>query len=185
MVSGIVRWRVNYSPEPGIPLTASRAAAWHVICSVPGMTEIRRILVPTDFSAPADVALTYALDLAAKLGATVSLVHVFDDATGIHAGPYVPTPPDIRTKILAELRQHLTDMAAKRGHSELNPEVLLGPTAQSIVDAARAAQADLIVMGTHGRHAVPHLLLGSVAERVVRTAHCPVLTVRLPAARAA
>jgi universal stress protein A len=146
------------------------------------MADIKRILVPTDFSQPADGALTYALDLARTLGATVSLVHVFDDESGIHSGEYVPMPAEKRNEILADLRRRLNDVVAKRGHSELNPEVLIGPIARSIVESARDSKADLIVMGTHGRHGMAHLLLGSVAERVVRTATCPVLTVRPPAA---
>lgn len=85
-------------------------------------------------------------------------------------------------EMLADLRRRLNDVVAKRGHSELNPEVLIGPTARSIVESARDSKADLIVMGTHGRHGMAHLLLGSVAERVVRIATCPVLTVRPPAA---
>ena len=144
------------------------------------MAEIKRILVPTDFSEPADGALTYALDLASKLGATVSLVHVFEDPAGIHSGAYVPMPAEMRGEILADLRRRMAEVAATRGHAELNPRVLIGPAAQSIVEAARDSQADLIVMGTHGRHGMAHLLLGSVAERVVRTATCPVLTVRPP-----
>jgi nucleotide-binding universal stress UspA family protein len=148
------------------------------------MADIKRILVPTDFSAPADEALTYALDLASKLGAKVSLVHVFDDPSGIHSGEYVPMPAEMRSEIVADLRRRLAEVAAKRGQSELSPEVLVGPTAKSIVEAANDSQADLIVMGTRGRHAISRLLLGSVAERVVRTATCPVLTVRSPAGAA-
>ena len=144
------------------------------------MSDIKRILVPTDFSMPADAALTYALDLASKLGATVSLVHVFDDPSGIQSGEYVPMPAEMRGELLAALRRRLAEVAAKRGHSELNPQVLIGPTARTIVDTARESGADLIVIGTHGRHGMSHLLLGSVAERVVRTAACPVLTVRPP-----
>ena len=142
------------------------------------MADIKRIVVPTDFSAPADAALTYAIDLASKLGATVSLVHVFDDPSGIHSGEYVPMPSEMRGEILADLRRRLAELVATRGHSELNPQVLIGPTARTIVESARESGADLIVIGTHGRHGVSRLLMGSVAERVVRTATCPVLTVR-------
>ena len=144
------------------------------------MSEIKRILVPTDFSEPADAALTYAIDLAASLGATVSLVHVFDDpfSGGIYTGEYVPMPAEMRAEIVADLRRRLADAVSKRGHSELNPELLIGPTARTIVDGARERNVDLIVMGTHGRGGLAHLLLGSVAERVVRTAACPVLIVR-------
>jgi nucleotide-binding universal stress UspA family protein len=144
------------------------------------MSEITRILVPTDFSEPADAALTYALDLAAKVGASISLIHVFDDPFigGMYTAEYVPMPPQMRADIVAGLRKQLADVVEKRGNPNLSAEVLVGPTAKAIVDAANDRHADLIVMGTHGRHGVAHLLLGSVAERVVRTAGCPVLTVR-------
>ena len=144
------------------------------------MTEIKRILVPTDFSEPADKALTYALDLAAKLGASVTLIHVFDDpfANGVYTGEYMPIPAHIREEILADLRRKLADAVARRGHSEVNLEVQFGSTARTIVDGAAERNIDLFVMGTHGRGGMAHLLLGSVAERVVRTASCPVLTVR-------
>lgn len=148
------------------------------------MTEIKRILVPTDFSEPADAALTYALDLAAKLGARVTLIHVFDDpfANGIYTGEYMPMPAEMRAEIIADLRRKLAEAVARRGHSEMNPEVLFGSTARTIVDGASERNVDLIVMGTHGRGGMAHLLLGSVAERVVRTASCPVLTIRCKAA---
>lgn len=144
------------------------------------MADIKRILVPTDFSGPADAALTYALGLASKLGAEVSVVHVFDDPSGIRSGEYVPLPAEMRGEILADLRRRLADVVAKHGDSQLTSQLLTGPTARSIVEGARDSQADLIVMGTHGRHGMAHLLLGSVAERVVRTSICPVLTVRTP-----
>jgi nucleotide-binding universal stress UspA family protein len=148
------------------------------------MTAIKRILVPTDFSEPADAAVTYALDLAATLGASVTLVHVFDDpfANGVYTGEYMPVPADMRAGIIADLRRKLAEAVARRGHSEINPEVLFGSTARTIVDGAAERNVDLIVMGTHGRGGMAHLLLGSVAERVVRTASCPVLTIRSQAA---
>ena len=76
----------------------------------------------------------------------------------------------------------LAARAAAAGRKDLPSEVLTGSPARTIVDAARQHQCDLIVMGTHGRHGMAHLLLGSVAERVVRTAACPVLVVRRPSA---
>lgn len=151
------------------------------------MTDITRILVPTDFSVQADAALTYAIGLASKFGATVTLVHVFDDpfgAGGVYSGEYMPIPAEMRDEMLADLRRRLAEAVARGGHSEVTTQLLVGPIAKTIVGAAREHGADLIVMGTHGRSAVAHLLLGSVAERVVRTAPCPVLTVR-PQAQAA
>jgi nucleotide-binding universal stress UspA family protein len=148
------------------------------------MKPITHILVATDFSDSADEALTYALTLADQVGATARLVHVFDDpgAIGLYSDGYVPMPAETRAEILAEIRRQLAARAAAAGRKDLPSEVLTGSPARTIVDAARQHQCDLIVMGTHGRHGMAHLLLGSVAERVVRTAACPVLVVRRPSA---
>jgi universal stress protein A len=145
------------------------------------MATITRILVPTDFSEGADEALAYALTLADQVDATVRLVHVFDDpaAVVLDAHVYVPMLPEMRTEIMTTIGRELTARAAT-AHKDVPTEVLTGAPAKAIVDAAKQHQCDLIVMGTQGRHGVAHLLLGSVAERVVRTAACPVLVVRHP-----
>ncbi len=141
---------------------------------------ITRILVPTDFSDCADAALTYALTLADRVGATVSLVHVFDDPDELsfYSGLYVLMPRELRAEIVEDIRHQLAERLAATGHKDVTTEVLMGSVAKAIVEGARERYCDLIVMGTHGRHGVSHVLLGSVAERVVRTAHCPVLVVR-------
>jgi universal stress protein A len=144
---------------------------------------IRRILVPIDFSPTSDAALAQARGLAAGLGASVRLVHVFDDP-GVCAamsadGPlFLPAQMRALTTagVEARLRERLTAAVdAGLGH---DTALLTGPVASTIVDYAQSHAIDLIVMGTHGRSGMAHLLLGSVAERVVRTAPCPVLTVR-------
>jgi nucleotide-binding universal stress UspA family protein len=157
---------------------ATAGAAWHAICSLQGMTNIKRILVPTDFSEPADEALDHALFLAQALGATISLAHVFQDpyAAAFVSEQYVPMPAALREEALDEVRHHLAARVARSGRRDMTTEILSGPAAQAIVERGR--DADLIVMGTHGRHGMAHLLMGSVAERVVRLAPCPVLTVR-------
>ena len=143
------------------------------------MTPITQILVPTDFSQSADDALAYALTLADQVGATVRLVHVFDDPdVGLYSDVYVPMPAEMRADIMANIRRELTARAT--GHREVASEVLTGAPVTAIVNAAKRQKCDLIVMGTHGRHGVAHMLLGSVAERVIRTAACPVLVVRQP-----
>jgi universal stress protein A len=149
------------------------------------MTPITRILVPTDFSDSADVALAYALKLADQVGAAVRLVHVFEDpdALRLYSQVYVPMPAEIRAEILADLRRQLVARTTASGHNDVTTEILTGAAAKTIVECATQQQCDLIVMGTHGRHGVAHLLMGSVAERVVRTAACPVLVVPRPAAR--
>ena len=152
------------------------------------MTNITRILVPTDFSEPADAALDYAVDLSKTLGAQISLVHVFDEipAATLSFDLYMPLSAEARDEVLSTVRRRLAERVERSGRPDVTSDVLVGGTARAIVDAARNHHADLIVMGTHGRLGVAHLLLGSVAERVVRTAECPVLTVRAaPALRAA
>ena len=146
---------------------------------------ITRILVPTDFSDSADAALAFALKLANQLGGTVRLLHVFEDpdALSLYSHAYVPMPAEMRADTLADIRRQLTALTTASGRKDVTTEVLTGPTAKTIVDCALEQQSDLIVMGTHGRHGVAHLLMGSVAERVVRTAACPVLVVPRLAAR--
>jgi len=142
---------------------------------------LSRILVPTDFSASSDAALAYAKMLAERFGASLHLLHVIEQpviAGGLEI--YATELPRLREAALKEadvrLDQYLT--AAERERFTASSEVTDGNTARSIVDIARDGGADLIVMGTHGRGGVVHLLLGSVAEKVVRMATCPVLTVR-------
>ena len=144
------------------------------------MPTIKRILVPTDFGETADAALAYAIELATRLGARISLVHVLEDPDDqrIYSGLYVPVPPEMRADIVADVTRQLEQRRPAKGDPEVTAEILSGGTAKAIVAGARERAADLVVMGTHGRRGVAHMLLGSVAERVVRTAECPVLTVR-------
>jgi nucleotide-binding universal stress UspA family protein len=150
-------------------------------------TPITHILVPTDFSPASDTALTYAIDLAQTMGARISLIHVFEDPAvmNMYSEQYMPLPEETIRGIRAEIDRLLAERAARRGTVPLESAVVMGTAERAIVDQARDTRADLIVMGTHGRHGVAHLLLGSVAERVVRTAACPVLTVRGAAQSAA
>ena len=142
---------------------------------------ITQILVPTDFSDTADVALTYAKTLADQLNASLHVIHVLAD-------PYVVTPFDVPTPMEPEIRQHtLEDVRAcllerldadEEQRFRGTRAIVRGLAAKQIAQYAADHSIDLIVMGTHGRRGVAHLLLGSVAEHVVRTARCPVLTVR-------
>jgi universal stress protein A len=148
---------------------------------------ISRILVPTDFSPDADAALTYASELAAVVGASVHLLHVVEDplAAGVWSS-------EVYTAEIAGLQINLVRDAEQRlGHYEgaatgrLTTEVRTGPAARAIIDVAKDKGIDLIVMGTHGRTGLAHALMGSVAERIVRHASCPVLTLRRPSSVAA
>ena len=151
------------------------------------MTRITRILVPTDFSTTADAALDYAYVLAERFGAPIELLHVLDDpfvADGMAAEAYISEAPVLRSAMLREAQERLRHRAATReGVPHIDTEVLFGNGARTIAEYAAERGVDLIVMGTHGRTGFAHLLLGSVAERLVRTAPCPVLTVRHPEAK--
>jgi nucleotide-binding universal stress UspA family protein len=145
---------------------------------------VTRILVPSDFSEPADAALRYAATLAGDLGASLHLLHVFEDpypaGGAFTAELYVPVAPDLRDQLFEEAQARLRDRVAALAEDqvEATAEIYSGPTAKAIADYATTEDIDLIVIGTHGRGGMAHLLLGSVAERVVRTAPCPVLTIR-------
>ena len=154
------------------------------------MPRIARILVPTDFSPASDAALDYARSLARQFGASITLVHVFEDplTSGAFVGDGIVTvPPGLRESMERAAREQLEKQHTE--HAESLPlssaNLLMGPVAKRIVEHAEKIHADLIVMGTHGRAGVGHLLMGSIAEKVVRTARCPVLTAREPQSEAA
>ena len=143
-----------------------------------------RILVPTDFSAPSAAALAAAKDLATRFGASLHLVHVLEDPYAVaaySADALGYLPPGIKESWQHEAEKHLNALLtpAERAQFMATTTVLFsGSAAREIVEHAQNNHIDLIVMGTHGRGGVAHLLLGSVTERVVRIATCPVLTVR-------
>jgi len=143
-----------------------------------------RILVPTDFSPPSNAALEYAKAVATRFGGSLHLLHVADDPyrAALAAEVYVPEVEGLRDEIVASalsrLKQQLTAADATALHA--TTAAIIGTPAWTIVEYATAHDIDLIVMGTHGRGGMAHLLMGSVAEHVLRTAPCPVLTVRHP-----
>jgi nucleotide-binding universal stress UspA family protein len=142
------------------------------------MTLPRTIVVPTDFSEYADHALDYAVELAVRFDATVHLIHAISfPTTGVHEIAYSAMAIASLTKAAqvaldarkARYRERI-EMASARCE--------IGDVRDVIDRAAATLGADLIVMGTHGRRGIRRLLIGSVAESVVRSAPCPVLTVR-------
>jgi universal stress protein A len=143
-----------------------------------------RILVPTDFSEPSDAALQYARMVASKFGASLHLLHVFEPspylAGAVSAEVYVADASAIRAELMEHAKNQLAERvtAGDRERYGARTEIVTGQSASSIVKYATERHMDLIVMGTHGRSGISHLLLGSVAEHVVRAAPCPVLTVR-------
>ena len=134
---------------------------------------IRKILVPLDFSAASLRALEYAARVALREGASLGLVHVPEIGT-VRRGGQVAAPRNAVTRRLKALVGSL----AKRGIRRAGDRLLAGDPGQAIVSYARSAAFDLIVMGSSGRTGLERVLLGSVAEKVVKRAHCPVLVVR-------
>ena len=139
-----------------------------------------RILVPTDFGPASDAALSYARDVARETGASLYLLHVVDDiAVRVIDLPYVQLG-EIQTSMETKARRELDELAARSDARAGVHTAILTSTApaSAIVSYAADEHIDLIVMGTHGRAPVTRMFLGAVADRVVRTAPCPVLTLR-------
>ena len=141
-----------------------------------------KILVPVDFSEGSDAALDWATVLARDTGATLLLVHVEAIPSTTGGGEYIYAIPEPPT---AELAERLEKMVPSDPSVPVIHRMLTGDPATSILRTANAEDVDLIVMGTHGRRGLTRLLMGSVAEEVVRKAKCPVLTVKQPAPVAA
>jgi nucleotide-binding universal stress UspA family protein len=147
------------------------------------MIALKNVLVATDFSEPSDVALTYGRELATRFGATLHVLHVAEDAvlTAFAANDYAAMAPELQQQIEDEARRRLGELVIdsdKIGPPTVPVVLTSNATALTIVDYATHHDIDVIVMGTHGRGVLAHLVMGSVAERVVRMAPCPVLTVR-------
>jgi len=143
-----------------------------------GMTLPKTILVPTDFSDSAEEALDYAIALAGKLGATVHLLNVITiPALGVPELGVALTSTMMESTVRSN-QGALDKLATCRASANLDTILRTGDARDVIVDVAREIGADLIVMGTHGRRGVRRALLGSIAEGVLRTAPCPVLTIR-------
>jgi universal stress protein A len=143
---------------------------------------LSRILVPTDFSSSSDAALEYATMLADRLSASMHVLHVIEepDVAGWGSEIYISELPRMREAAQQEAERRLNGIVTARElvRLKVSTEIADGRAARAIVDVARQQQIDLIVMGTHGRSGVARLLLGSVTEKVLRTAPCPVLAVR-------
>ena len=145
-------------------------------------TLIQKIIVPIDFSEASEAAAGYAAALARTVNASVHLIHVLDEvplAPGpleFYAGESEPAREARYQAAVTRLNELSAGLSA---HStRVTTEVRAGATADRISEAVVDYGADLVVMSTHGRTGLSHLLLGSVAERLIRTARCPVLAIR-------
>jgi nucleotide-binding universal stress UspA family protein len=143
---------------------------------------VHHVLVPLDFSTYAEQALDYAIALAQKLQARVTLLHVIQPPAIVNVeGGLWPTSTflqDLEAAVTRDMEGYLARVTAAGLEGEM--VVVHGVPFQEILDTAKASQVDLIIMGTHGRTGLTHVFLGSVAEKVVRLAPCPVLVARQP-----
>jgi nucleotide-binding universal stress UspA family protein len=146
------------------------------------MINLTSILVPTDFSDCSDAALRYGRALGRAFGATLHLLHVVQDPyTQPWAAEAFPAPlGDLLNDWQAQAKARLAAAVPEPERAHVLVTVLVGSPFMEIIRYATDQKIDLIVIGTHGRGPIGHALLGSVAERVVRKAPCPVLTVRHP-----
>ena len=147
------------------------------------MITLNNILVATDFGEASDGALRYGRELAERFGATLHVLHVAENVAiaTLGAETFAAVAPQLQEEIEANAHKALAELLIDSDHSGpvTRPVVMTASSpAFAIVDYARDHDINLIVLGTHGRGALEHLLMGSVAERVVRLAGCPVLTVR-------
>jgi nucleotide-binding universal stress UspA family protein len=134
------------------------------------MTGFTHILHATDFSESSERACAKAVDLARQCGAKLTVIHAYVAPFMSEGFAYVP---DVRP----ELEEQLDHVAEGEPNVEIDRVLRVGTPAETIVDYAREHNCDLIVIGTHGRTGLMHVLMGSVAEKVVRLAACPVMVV--------
>jgi universal stress protein A len=145
------------------------------------MIALKNILVPTDFAEPSQRALEYGRHFARQFGARLHVLHTVENVL-------IPGGAEVPVAAVQQVEQGLESVATRQMEAVVTADDRAALDAVTVVRGARAAaldiveyardnQIDLIVMGTHGRGALQHLLMGSVAERVVRSAPCPVLTV--------
>jgi nucleotide-binding universal stress UspA family protein len=145
--------------------------------------EIRSILAPTDFSRHAEASVRYACGLAHRLGASLHLLHVLPDVI-VPVGPdpalVTSVPPEYYAETETRSRTALAAVFKPEWGEPASVEVAIrwGDPVEGVVSYATDTGIDLIVIATHGRTGLSHVLLGSVAERIVREAPCPVLTIR-------
>ena len=148
------------------------------------MPKIKHILVPTDFDESAEQALQYAVELSQQFGARLTLLHVYE--IPVHAYTTMMYPPEGFVKELGAAARKKLDEAVNTVRKQV-PEATsilhAGTPGEQILTAIKETGADLVVMGTHGRRGLGHVMFGSVAEKTVRQSPIPVLVVRSAAQR--
>jgi nucleotide-binding universal stress UspA family protein len=181
------RWGKTAMVSDGLACDAG-TRDWHVACSTESegghMIKITKVLVATDFSDASEPALLYGRELARTFGAALHVLHVVE-------GPMMWAGPEsagvdfgrLQAELEASAESKLDKIVSAEDREQLKAITAIrngSSTAFEIAAYARHEGIDIIVMGTHGRGVMAHLLMGNVAEKVVRIAPCPVLTVRHP-----
>jgi universal stress protein A len=147
------------------------------------MKPFQKILVPVDFSPHSEQAVRVAADIARRYDGSLDVVYVYEPITYSVPEGYMLLSQEQFDDIFESFREQLATvkaMAEASGAPRVETHLLEGPAAAMICATAEEKQFDQIVMGTHGRGGLRHLFLGSVAERVLRLAPCPVLTIKAP-----
>ena len=145
------------------------------------MVVLKNILVATDFSEPSAVAMAYGRDLARSYDARLHVLHIVEDVMMRYSPEIAFATPDLQKDLEKRARRDLDALVSEDDRKTLAvvPVVQQGVNvAAGITDYAKANAIDIVIVGTHGRGAMKQFLMGSAAERVVRTAPCPVLVVR-------
>ena len=144
------------------------------------MVALKRILVATDFSEPSAVALAYGRDFARSYGAQLHVLHVVEDVVMRYTPEVGFALPQLQQDLEQAARREFEKLITEDDRRTLDVVTMVQTSlniAEAIARYAEEQKIDMIITGTHGRGGVKHFLIGSVAERVVRTAPCPVLTV--------
>lgn len=145
----------------------------------PAAGAYRRVLVPTDFSPDAELALTWARKLVEKTGGKLVVLHSYDLPALLTGGAAFATPT-IQQSLQSAARERLDELRKSLPGQEIETVLAHGRPDLSILETAESERIDLIAMGTRGRTGLAHVVMGSTAERVLRRAHQPVVTLKLP-----
>lgn len=143
----------------------------------PFVLNVKKVLVPIDFSEPCEKAFKYALGFARQFGSEILLIHVIEPVRGTDFST-VAKGDNTELVVAEERMQALADAAPREGNLYISSAIRSGVATHEIVEAAKQRDVDLIIMATHGLEGWHHFGMGSTADRVARAAPCPVLVVR-------